>query len=104
MHLNTKILLAKVQEVHILEKIQQVGATITILRIRNRGKLVHMNKTWDTETRKMVTKEGVKRVAAQEAQKNNTLPKHKPHIHWVQGHMLASTEHISTMHKVAQGA
>ena len=102
--LNTKMWMARVQERHVLEQVQQMGATTKVLRIKSPSKLVHMRQMWDTETQKAVTGDAVRRVAAQEAQKKNTLPTHSPDLQWVHGHMPVSNSLPAKADKVALGA
>ena len=72
--LHDKVWLAKMQERHVLEQIQQTGATTKILRIKKASKLVQLTKVWDTTTHTVATGEKVKEVVAKEAQRKNTLP------------------------------
>ena len=84
--LHNKMWLAKMQERHVLEQIQQTGATTKILRIKKAGKLVHLGKIWDTTAQAVVSGDRVRVVAAAEAQMKNVLPKHTPTWEWVRAH------------------
>ena len=84
--LHNKLWLARMQERHVLEQIQQSGATTKILRIKKAGKLVSLAKIWDTANQKVVTGDKVREVAAREAQQKNTLPTSTPTLEWVQEH------------------
>ena len=84
--LHNKMWLAKMQERHVLEQIQQTGATTKILRIKKAGKLVHLSKIWETTAQAVVSGDRVRVVAAAEAQMKNVLPKHTPTWEWVRAH------------------
>ena len=85
--LHNKMWLVRMQERHILEQIQQAGATTRILRIKKTSKLVHKEKIWDTGTQRVVTGDQVREVVAKEAQRKNVLPKDSPTMEWVRTHL-----------------